>query len=309
MVAANLGVAMFPEDGRDGETLMLNAESALRQAQASGELMMFYEPRMNASAAESLRLESRLRRALDNGEFVLHYQPKVDFGQRLVQQVEALMRWHDPESGMVSPATFIPILEEMGLIERVGAWALQQAVADILRWRSIGREAPRVAVNVSAVQLRSGRFLNDVGDAMAGFGAAPPLLDIEVTESMLMADVAQANRTLQIIRSMHINIAVDDFGTGYSSLAYLARLPHNALKIDRSFIMAMEEDGAGRTIVESTINLAHSLSLQVIAEGVETQAQADILKDLGCDLMQGYLFSRPLPFEEISQLLPAAATR
>ncbi|MEO7917669.1 MAG: EAL domain-containing protein, partial [Dokdonella sp.] len=288
------------------ETLMLNAESALRQAQASGDLMAFYEPRMNARAVESLRFEYKLRCALDNGEFVLHYQPKVDFGGGAIYQVEALMRWNDPETGLVPAARFIPALEEMGLIERAGAWAFKQAVADVGRWRAMGRAPPRVAVNVSAIQLRSGKFLSDIEDALTGFSDGPPMLDLEVTESMLMADIAQAAAILKRVRGMHINIAVDDFGTGYSSLAYLAELPINALKIDRSFVVAMDDAGPGKAIVAAIISLAHALDMQVIAEGVETRAQADQLERLGCDLMQGYLISRPIPFDELGDLLPLA---
>jgi EAL domain-containing protein (putative c-di-GMP-specific phosphodiesterase class I) len=283
---------------------MHNAESALRQGQASGDVLAFYEAQMNARSASTLHLESRLRRALDNGEFVLHYQPKVDFRQRVVNEVEALMRWNDPEAGLSPPAMFIPAMEDLGLIERAGAWALQQAVADIVRWRRSGRQPPRVSVIVSSLQLRSESFLHDVEVALAGFAGATPMLDIEVTESMLMIDVGQATDMLERIRAMQVNIAVDDFGTGYSSLAYLATLPIDSLKIDRSFVLAIDEDGPGRLIVDSTISLAHGLGLKVVAEGVETQAQANHLESLGCDLMQGYLFSPPVPFAELAEMLP-----
>lgn len=309
MISANAGIAIYPDDSQDGETLILNAESALRQAQASGEPTVFYTASMNASAAESLHLESRLRHALEHGEFVLHYQPKVGFGQRTVRQVEALMRWNDPEHGLVPPGRFIPAMEETGLIEQAGAWALKQAVSDILRWQAMGFEAPRVAVNVSAAQLRSDQFLGAVSEALTGFGDSPPLIDIEVTESMVMADVARGSAILQALRAMGLHVAIDDFGTGYSSLSYLAQLPINALKIDRSFVLAMDEAGPGTTIVASIISLAHALGLEVVAEGVETQSHADRLLHLKCDLMQGYLFSKPLPFDALGALLPRAGTR
>lgn len=308
VISANAGIAIFPDDSDDAEKLILNAESALRQAQAAGEPMTFYTASMNASAAAALQLESRLRHALEHGEFVLHYQPKVGFGGRTVRQVEALMRWNDPENGLVPPGRFIPAMEEIGLIEQAGAWALEQAVRDIVHWQSMGLEAPRVAVNVSAAQLRSEQFPATVEAALAGFGDTRALLDIEVTESMVMSDVSQVTAILQAIRSMGVRIAVDDFGTGYSSLSYLAQLPINALKIDRSFVLAMDEAGPGTTIVASIISLAHALGLEVVAEGVETQSQADRLLHLKCDLMQGYLFSKPLPFDELGALLPRSGT-
>jgi EAL domain-containing protein (putative c-di-GMP-specific phosphodiesterase class I) len=217
------------------------------------------------------------------------------------------MRWRDPERGLVPPGQFIPLMEEIGLIRQAGAWALHQAVTDMERWRAMGLQVPRCAVNVSAVQLRSKDFVDTVLHAIGEFGDQACQLDIEITESLLMQDEVQTSRVLQTLQGLGVHVSVDDFGTGYSSLAYLARLPINALKIDRAFIMEMEQGEQGVTIVGSIISLAHALRLVVIAEGVETEAQASILRGLKCDLMQGYLFSRPLPFDAMADMLPRAA--
>lgn len=301
-----VAVAVFPSDGVDGETLMANVETALRKAKATQSAIMYYESGMNARVAETLKLEHRLRRAIDHGELELHYQPKVDFDKREIHGVEALMRWRDPERGLIPPAEFIPLMEEIGLIRQAGSWALQQAVADLARWRAMGLQVPRCAVNVSPIQLRDKDFVKTVADAIAEPGDQGPMLDIEITETMLMQDVAQTAAVLQALRGIGINVAVDDFGTGYSSLAYLARLPINTLKIDRAFVLEMEEAVQGVTIVAAIISLAHSLNLEVVAEGVETEVQAAILQGLQCDLMQGYLFSKPVPFDALAAMLPKA---
>ena len=304
-----VAVAVFPADGNDGETLMANAETALRKAKAAHVPLMYYEAAMNARVAETLDLEHRLRRAVDHGELELHYQAKVDFSERRIHGVEALMRWRDPERGLIPPGQFIPLMEEIGLIRQAGAWALRQAVDDMERWRAMGLQVPRCAVNVSAIQLRNKDFVKTVVDAIAQAGDREVLLDIELTETLLMQDVSQTRTVLQTLRGVGVNVAVDDFGTGYSSLAYLARLPINALKIDRAFIMEMEQHVQGVTIVAAIISLAHSLNLEVIAEGVETEVQAAILQGLQCNLMQGYLFSKPVPFDALAAMLPKAPTK
>lgn len=306
VVDATLAVAVFPGDGDDGETLMGNVASALRRAKDTGERCMFYETAMNVRVGDAVKLEFKLRRAIELGQLELHYQPKVDAVGRHVHSVEALMRWRDPESGLVPPAQFIPVMEEIGLIGQAGAWAMRQAVADIGRWRAMGLRVPRCAVNVSAIQLRDPGFLRTVIDELAGFGDDDVNLDIEITESLLMQDVPKTIRVLQTLRGLGVEVAVDDFGTGYSSLAYLVQLPINALKVDRAFVMGMAEGGHSVMIVESIISLAHALKLQVVAEGVETEAQAAQLLEMGCDLMQGYLFSRPVPFDQLATLLPRA---
>lgn len=298
-----IGVSVFPTDGSDGETLLRNAESAMKKAKASGESCVFYEPAINARAAESLKLEGRLRNAVERGEFILHYQPKVGAGDGRIEGVEALIRWQDPEHGLVPPGSFIPVLEETGLIRTAGLWALKQAVADIGRWRRMGLAAPRVAVNVSPMQLRHRDFVRSVLEVLDNFGKDRPALDIEITESLIMENVMQSSRTLEALRDVGVEVAVDDFGTGYSSLAYLARLPINALKIDRAFVKTLHATGDAVAIVDAIITLAHSLNLKVVAEGVETEEQAGILRRLNCDLLQGYLLGRPMPWEDMTTRL------
>jgi EAL domain-containing protein (putative c-di-GMP-specific phosphodiesterase class I) len=249
-----------------------------------------------------LTLENKLRRALERNEFVLHYQPKVDVETRAIVGVEALMRWNDRETGLVPPKDFIPLLEETGIILEAGAWALRQAAADHRRWRRLKLRAPHIAVNVSAVQLRSRDFVESVRDVVTRREKSSAI-GIEITESVIMDDVDDTITKLAEICRMDVQIAVDDFGTGYSSLAYLARLPVHALKIDRSFIAAMTDDPNTMTMVSTIISLAHALRLKTVAEGVETEELAKILRLLKCDEMQGFLVSRPLPDHDLRLLL------
>jgi diguanylate cyclase (GGDEF)-like protein len=302
---STMGVAIYPDDGADAETLIRNAETALREAKAHGDDCRFYESEMNAQVAESLILENRLRNALAMDQFVLHYQPKVDLAQRAIHSVEALIRWNDPETGLVPPGKFIGLLEETGLIREVGDWALRRAVNDVERWRAMGLQAPRCAVNVSAVQLREESFVESVQKVVETFGDSPCMLDLEITESLLMENVEQTTVALKKVLQYGVEISVDDFGTRFSSLAYLAKLPIHTLKIDRAFIIDLETDDHSGSIVRSIISLAHSLELNVVAEGVETEAQATLLREMGCDLMQGFLFSQGVPFEALAQMLPA----
>ena len=301
-ISARAGVAIFPADGSNAEALLSCAETALRRAKETGEARVFHAAEMAVHSAEKRTLETQLRRALENGEFVLHYQPKLELQSQRIVGVEALLRWQSPELGLVGPMRFIPLLEETGLILDVGTWALSRAVHDHHRWMQRGIAAPRVAVNVSAVQLRKADFVDTVLAALRG-GAPQPGIDLEMTESLLMENVAATTRKLQELRERGIMIAIDDFGTGYSSLSYLARLPVHALKIDRSFILAMSDDPDTMTLVQTIISLAHSLNLRVIAEGVELEEQAKLLRLLRCDQIQGYLFSHPLPFEQMTALL------
>ncbi|MEO8144767.1 MAG: EAL domain-containing protein [Betaproteobacteria bacterium] len=301
-IAAKAGIALFPSDGMDAETLVRNAEAALRQAKKTGERHVFHAAAMTEHTAEKLTLENRLRRALEKGEFVLHYQPKVNLESRRLMGVEALIRWQSPELGLVPPGQFIALMEETGMILEAGAWAISQAVRDHARWLELGLPAPRVAVNVSAVQLRKKDYLATLSKALQR-GAAPTGIDLEITESLVMDDIQGNIEKLKEARKLGVSIAIDDFGTGYSSLGYLARLPVQALKIDRSFIITMLNEPDTMTLVSTIISLAHSLKLKVIAEGVETEDQATMLRLLRCDEMQGYLYSRPVPFDEISGLL------
>ena len=305
-VTMKIGIALFPADGESTETLCANAETALNHAKQAGQPYLFYAPEMNARVAESLALENRLRRAIDDGRLALHYQPKVDVRSGKLAGLEALIRWQDPELGAVPPAKFVTLMEETGMILVAGRWALQRAVEDILRWQALGFEVPRTSVNVSAIQLRQKDFVDSVLDAISRFGRDKPLLDVEITESVLVDDIEETTRKLQTLRRAGVEISVDDFGTGYCSLSYLARLPVDVLKIDRSFVMRMRDAGYPRNIVAMIVSLAHTLGLKVIAEGVEDDEQVRLLRDLGCDQIQGYLVSRPIPAEEVAKILPPA---
>ena len=300
-LAANAGVALFPADG-PAEQLIKRAEAALKKANATGDRYVFYTQHLSERGAEKLALESRLRRALENEEFVLHHQPKVDLETRRLMGVEALIRWQDPDTGLVPPAQFIPLLEETGLIVEVGSWVLRQACLDRSRWLDMGLTPPRIAVNVSTVQLRRQDFVRMVKNTLRAAGSIPGI-DIEVTESLIMQDAQDNIDKLVSIRELGVHIAIDDFGTGYSSLGYLTKLPVSVLKIDRSFVTSMLDDPSAMTLVSTIISLAHALRLEVVAEGVESEEQAKILRLVRCDQMQGYLISRPLPFEEMTAFL------
>lgn len=302
-LSACMGIAVCPDDGHDAEALIRHAEAALKAAKAGTSPVVFYDPRMSAAVAEALALENQLRRALERGEFVLHYQPKVDVDSRRILGLEALLRWQSPERGLVSPLAFIPLLEETGLIVPVGLWALRQAAQDHRRWRERFGQAPTVAVNVSAVQLHREGFVDEVLAVLEAEGAGRGAIDLEITESLVMQDVEGAITKLNALRAKGVSMSLDDFGTGYSSLAYLSKLPVQVLKIDRSFIGAMLTDPDAMTLVSTMISLAHSLRMQVVAEGVETEEQAKILRLLRCDQMQGYLVCRPINQELMAERL------
>ncbi|HUX26613.1 MAG TPA: EAL domain-containing protein [Burkholderiales bacterium] len=296
-IAARVGVAVFPDDGTDADTLFRNAEAALKKAKASGERYLFYRQEMTEAVAGKLTLENQLRQALDNEEFVLHYQPKVNLVSGKLTSAEALIRWNDPRTGLVPPGRFIPILEETGLIYDVGRWALKKAIADYLRWRAAGLAAVRIAVNVSPLQLRNRGFIDEIGRVISIDAHAHAGLELEITESLIMADIKLSIARLQAIRALGVTVAIDDFGTGFSSLSYLAKLPVDTLKIDRSFVIEMTAGPEGLALVSTIITLAHSLKLKVVAEGVETEEQSRLLRLLSCDEMQGFLFSKPVPAE------------
>ncbi|MBI2748418.1 MAG: EAL domain-containing protein [Burkholderiales bacterium] len=296
-IAGRAGIALYPVDGEDAEALFRNAEAALKRAKGLAESMLFYAPEMNTRVAEALNLESRLRTALDLNQFVLHYQPKISLTTGELTGIEALIRWNDPLNGLVPPAQFIPVLEETGLIYEVGQWALRQALNDNLRWRAARLSPVRIAVNVSPLQLRHRGFVDEVRKAVALDPQAAAGLELEITESLIMEDVNRNIISLNEIRALGVTIAIDDFGTGFSSLSYLAKLPVDTLKIDRSFVIDMTVGPEGLALVSTIISLAHALKLKVVAEGVETEEQARLLRLLNCDEMQGYLFSRPVPAE------------
>jgi diguanylate cyclase (GGDEF)-like protein len=302
-VTLKAGIAVFPADGESTESLCANAETALSKAKELNQRYLYYAPEMNARVAESLAMENRLRRALEEGRLALHYQPKIDVKTGAVAGLEALIRWIDPELGTVPPAKFVGLLEETGMILAAGRWALRQAAADLHHWQSLGITVPRIAVNVSAIQLRQRDFVDSVLEAISDFGGARPLLELEITESVLIDDIEESTRKLRTLRRAGIEVSVDDFGTGYCSLSYLARLPVDTLKIDRSFVVRMRDAGYPRNIVAMIVSLAHTLGLKVIAEGVEDNEQVHLLKELGCDQIQGYYVSVPLPAGEIEALL------
>ena len=312
-ISARAGIALFPDDGAEADDLLKCAEAALKRAKTSGDKFVFFTKEISEKVAERLSLETSLRRALANDEFMLHYQPKVDLETRAVDGVEALMRWQSPELGMVLPGTFIGLLEETGMIVEAGAWAIRQAAHDRAAWVQQGLNAPRIAVNVSSVQVRRPDFVSVMVDAMTSQRKSTDRrevskagIDIEVTESLLLEGADANIAKLRELRGMGIGIAIDDFGTGYSSLSYLAKLPVTLLKIDRAFTAAMLDDPSIMTLVSTMIALGHSLKLKVIAEGVESEEQAKILRLLRCDQMQGYLVSRPISFEAMTRYLEQA---
>jgi diguanylate cyclase (GGDEF)-like protein len=296
-IAAKVGIVLYPEDGTDADTLFKNAEAAVKKAKVSGDRFLFYAQKMNETVPGSLGIENRLRQALEKEQFVLHYQPKVNLATGKITGAEALIRWNDPQSGLVPPANFISILEDTGLIHEVGRWALHKAIADHQRWLRLGLPAVRIAVNVSPLQLRHRRFVAQIEEAVGVAPGAAAGLELEITESLIMENVDLSIVSLLAIRALGVTIAIDDFGTGFSSLSYLSKLPVDTLKIDRSFVVDMASDSDGLTLVSVIINLAHALKLNVVAEGVATEEQLRQLRLMHCDEMQGFLYGKPVPVE------------
>jgi EAL domain-containing protein (putative c-di-GMP-specific phosphodiesterase class I) len=296
-VSATVGVALFPNDGGDAETLFRNAEVALKKAKARGDRYLFYTSAMTDAAGGKLSLETRLREALEKDQFVLYYQPKVSVATGLLTGAEALLRWNDPQTGLALPSRFIPSLEETGLIYEVGRWAIGRAVKDYARWRAAGFLVGRIAVNVSPIQLRDPDFVAQLERIVDIDPHAAAGLELEITEGVMMEDIGHTITSLRAIRDMGLTVAIDDFGTGFSSLSYLAKLPVDTLKIDRSFIIEMTRSSEGLALVSTIISLAHGLKMKVVAEGVEAEKQSLLLGLLGCDEMQGFFFSEPIPGE------------
>ena len=303
-ISASIGVSVYPEDGVDAETLVKNADTAMYRAKERGRgSYCFYTAQMNAQGTERLMLESGLRRAVERGELELHYQPKMELGGQRIVGVEALMRWRHPALGMVSPAQFIPIAEETGLIESIGRWALERACADAVSWREAGVPALQVSVNLSPRQLGSRNVINEIRTILDTTGLEPGLLELEITEGAMMKNPEHAVKLLEDIRAMGVGLAIDDFGTGYSSLSYLRRFPLSTVKIDRAFIHDVSENADAQALVDSIITLAHGLRMKVVAEGVETMVQLDHLAQRGCDEIQGYLLCKPLPRDELCKFV------
>ena len=304
-VKIRVGLACYPEDGADPNTLVQNAEAALKEAKTSGELCLRHRIEMNSGLARRVGMEQRLRRALDEEQFVLHYQPKVSLRTGRVSSAEALIRWNDPENGLIAPGVFLPLLESAGLMRRLGSWVSKKAASDCRHWREIGMPAMRVAVNISPPELRGRNAAQEILDAIGGdlLGDLDWGIDIEVTEGALVGDASGCIDTLRTLRDAGVRVAIDDFGTGFSSLGRLSELPIDTLKIDRSFTMRLPDDPKGCTLVSTVIGLAHAFDLTTVAEGVETQAQYDYLVRAGCDESQGYLHSRPVPKSDLERLM------
>jgi diguanylate cyclase (GGDEF)-like protein/PAS domain S-box-containing protein len=304
VVTASVGISIFPRDGATPGDLLKGADVALSHMKEGGRNgFRFFKSEMNAHALRWLALETHLRRALGRGELALHYQPQVSCARQQIAGMEALLRWHSPELGDIAPADFIPLAEDTGLIQQIGAWVIREACRQNKAWHDAGLPRVPVAVNVSAHQFASGALPGVVRAALAETGMEPRYLDIEVTESAVMGDVSAAQEQLAELRALGVLVSLDDFGTGYSSLGYLSSFSLDKLKIDRSFVRDIITEPRSAAIAQATIALAHGLSLGVVAEGVETLAQRDCLRDMGCELLQGYLFSRPLPPAQMAALL------
>ena len=309
--SASIGIAVCPGDGTHAEDLLRNADMAMYRAkEATRNAYCFFTPEMNQRASARMQLNNDLRHAVERREFVLHYQPKVDLVSGRMQGLEALLRWNHPERGLVSPAEFIPALEDSGLILPVGEWVLGEACAQLGRWLAEGLAPVPVAINLSAKQFRR-RDLDDViARALAAAGVPSTLLELEITESSLMDDPEQAGRLLESLRRQGVRTSVDDFGTGYSSLSYLTRLPLSALKIDRSFVRDAATNPQAASIVRAVIDMAHNLRFTVVAEGVETEQQVAFLRQHACDQAQGYLYGRPASADQVrGRLAPALPRR
>ena len=302
-VTTSLGLAFYPEDGATVESLLKNADTAMYRAKDLGRnSFQMYSATMNARSFERLAMESSLRYALERKEFDLAYQVKVDMGDGRISGVEALIRWRHPELGVVPPSDFIPLAEENGLIEPIGAWVLEEACCQNKRWQDAGLPAVRIAVNVSARQIDQGTLVQMVRKALEVSGLEPRFLEIEVTESALMNRVDKAADLLHELRFMGVHISIDDFGTGYSSFSYLKRMPIDTLKIDRSFVQDMSEDSDDIAIVSSIIAMSQAMDLRVVAEGVENEDQVALLRIQGCDEVQGYLIGRPVSAGDLYSL-------
>jgi len=299
VISGSIGITVFPFDGEDVESLLRNADAAMYHAKEQGRNnYQYYADSMNEVAMRRLILESKMRSALESGEFELHYQPKVSLETGAVTSSEALVRWRDPSVGLIGPGDFIPVAEESGFIEPLGDWVLRTACAQIRAWSEAGLRVP-VSVNLSAHQFRTGRLAERILAIVSESGIEPQLLELEITESTLMHDERAVVADLEVVKASGVGISVDDFGTGYSSFAYLRQLPVDALKIDRFFVSEIASNPADAALTASIVSMGKALGLRVIAEGVETEAQRDLLAQWGCDEMQGFLFSPGVPAEEL----------
>jgi diguanylate cyclase (GGDEF)-like protein len=303
-VTTSIGVSVYPDDGKDAETLIKNADTAMYQAKENGrQSYQFFKPAMNVRAVERQSIEENLRRALERQEFLLHYQPKINLRTGEITGAEALIRWTHPTRGPVSPAQFIPIAEDCGLILPIGQWVLREACKQARAWVDAGLPLATMAVNISSMEFRDDSFLESVFTTLKETGLDPKSLELELTESVLMKRAESAASVLKTLRASGVQIAVDDFGTGYSSLSYLRKFPIDALKIDQSFVRQITTARDDTTIVTAVISMGRSLNLRVVAEGVETQEELEFLREHQCDEAQGYYFSRPVLPQHFAKLL------
>ncbi len=303
-VTFSIGIAIYPTDGEDFNDLLKDGLSAMQYAKASGGAeYRFFAADMNTKARNRLDLEKRMRAALVNQEFVLFYQPKMDVLTNRVKGAEALIRWRDPVHGMIGPGEFIPVAEECGLIVDIGTWCLREACRQTKAWQDAGYAPIRMSVNVSAHQFKAKDLLDKVKKALDDSGLAPKWLELEITESMLMNDVEAAIARMQAVRDLGCGLSIDDFGTGYSSLSYLSRFPITTLKIDRAFVKDVQENQNTKEIARAIIGLSRGLNLEVVAEGAEVMEHVQFLKDNGCDIIQGFFFSKPLEAKDFETRL------
>jgi diguanylate cyclase (GGDEF)-like protein len=305
---ASIGIAMYPADGPDAQTLTKNADMAMYLAKEDGKNgFRFFTKEVKTQSIERLTLESALRRALERDQFALHYQPKVDMATGQITGVEALLRWTHPELGVLPPMQFIPLAEETGLIVPIGRWVLKEACAQNMAWQRCGLRPVSMAVNLSPRQFVDEHLLQDIDEALAASGMSAVLLQLEVTESMVMRNVSRAVKVLDAIQRRGIRLAIDDFGTGYSSMSLMKQFPIDTIKIDRSFVRDLPDDSEDKAIAQAIISMGKALGMTVVAEGVETAEQQSFLRDHACDEMQGFLFSKPLPPQQLAELLRSAA--
>ncbi len=303
-ITASCGIALYPADGEDAQTLLKNADAAMYLAKAEGKNShQFYTEALKRRALHLFALESDLRQAVEHDQLVLHFQPKIALDTGRMLGVEALVRWQHPEHGLLPPGEFMAMAEESGLIVPLGRWVLRAACRQLRAWRDAGLAVPRCAVNLSARQFSDESLLSNVAASLADAGIEAELLEIEITESVLMSDAGRASSVLKQLHALGVHVAIDKFGTGYSSLAHLKRFAAGTLKLDRSFVDGLPEDRDNRAITQAVITLSHSLGLQVVAEGVETPEQLAFLRGLGCDQVQGFLIDHPLPAAQLAQRL------
>lgn len=303
-VSGSIGISIYPTDCEDAATMLKHADAAMYLAKSKGKNnYQFYTAELAVKAAQQFSLESELRQAIERSEFRLHYQPKINITSGKMVAVEALIRWQHPARGMIAPGEFIPLAEESGLIGPIGQWVIKAACHQVRAWRRSGLQAPRCAVNLSVRQFNTEGLVDDVVQALASNQLHADALELEITESLLMANPDRALKILLQLHRMGVHIAIDDFGTGYSSLAYLKRFPAQTLKIDRSFVRDLPNDQDDATITKALIAMAHSLGMDVVAEGVETDVQLSFLRNIGCDQAQGFYLGRPMPPEDLAKRL------